>query len=108
MHSSVVTSLLAAAVICNAAPTRFEFYQSGGTTKLLGTAFGLIGKDATYDYVVSGILDTFTSTGYTEAVLTPGGWRWSIRPNSREAPLGNTWCDCSRHRGRRFLRALQQ
>ena len=39
------------AAIC-AAPTQWRFYQQGGTTKLLGTAFGLIGKDATYDYVV--------------------------------------------------------
>ena len=35
-----------------AAPTDWGFYRQDGKTKLFGTAFGLIGKDETYDYVV--------------------------------------------------------
>ena len=29
------------------------FFQQGGTSKLFGSSFGLLGKDATFDYVVS-------------------------------------------------------
>ena len=34
------------------------FSQQGGITKLFGSSFGLLGKDATYDYVVSICRDT--------------------------------------------------
>ncbi|KAL9039526.1 MAG: hypothetical protein Q9214_004840 [Letrouitia sp. 1 TL-2023] len=36
------------------APLYWGFFQQSGTTKLIGSSFGVIGKDATYDYVIIG------------------------------------------------------
>lgn len=46
---SVNLSLVAVAL---SAPLYWGFSQQGGTTKLIGSSFGVLGKDATYDYVV--------------------------------------------------------
>ena len=49
MHVSTSSISLAIATIVYTAPTQWGSYQSGGRTKLLGSALSLIGKDATYD-----------------------------------------------------------
>ncbi|KAI4162703.1 MAG: hypothetical protein LQ342_003749 [Letrouitia transgressa] len=48
---SVNLSLVAVAL---SAPLYWGFSQQGGTTKLIGSSFGVLGKDATYDYVIVG------------------------------------------------------
>ena len=46
---------------CVACDVYWGFFQQGGTTKLFGSSFGLLGKDATYDYVVGNLLLIFCS-----------------------------------------------
>ena len=48
-HAFVV---LGSAITTAATPMQWGSYQQGGTTKLLGTALGLISKDVTYDDAV--------------------------------------------------------
>ena len=52
-------SILPLFISCVACQAYTSFFQQDGTTKLLGSSFGLLGKNATYDYVVGNYLISF-------------------------------------------------
>ncbi|CAF9939106.1 MAG: hypothetical protein HETSPECPRED_001483, partial [Heterodermia speciosa] len=51
IHSISLLPFIISPVISDAS---WGFFQQGGTTKLFGSSIGLLGKDATYDYVIVG------------------------------------------------------
>ena len=69
IHSISLLPFIISPVVSDA---YWGFFQQGGTTKLFGSSFGLLGKDATYDYVVSRYV-TLTKTKADKGSQVVGG-----------------------------------
>jgi len=75
--SSVLTLLLTFPFVC----ANWGYFQSNGETKLLGTSFGAIGTNATYDYVIVGggtsgatVAKRLVDAGHSVAVIEAGSF----------------------------------